>query len=642
MTAIAHLATRSEALNSALLHFLWQGVAVALLLWMGLFLLRRRSAQARYLVCCASLALLAALPVATTWILYERPFAPPVSTAAAAKAATPTTEVRPEGPTLTTTQWTAVVESWALPIWSIGVLVFSIRLVWGCGQVSLLRRRGSAPDEGLSTLVAALARRFGIGRKVRILVAGGGESPSVVGWMRPVVLIPSAALLGLTAGQLEAVLAHELAHIRRHDYLVNMLQVLVETLLFYHPAVWWVSARIRHERELCCDDLAVRACGDAVCYARALTKLVRLRIAAPAMAMGSNNGSMLYRIERLLRGSEEHTPSKVPAVLALALGVACFGLNMHWARGQQNAVAVRTNLLLDAAEAGDAPGVTVDLGGAALLHRNRVEYPGEAREHRVEGAVAVELTLDGSGIVSGARILSGPAELRSTVLHSVLDWHFAQSAANGIYRIQVQFHRAQAEAAEGLLQSELLKLQPRHTGWAVTQGNATVRLFMPDGEQQSRESSEVRHGEPLRVDMAEKSEQAAATTEFLRGELRNAEAAGSGSSEQQSRLRELRSKLRAAEEVQGIASDEPASLPGRVLKSVVVTGLSDGAKSELLAKLGIRAGDTLTEQSVQEATAAVKQFDEHLEVNFGVPADHEAELHVAAPQGGIFQFRVRQ
>ena len=104
------------------------------------------------------------------------------------------------------------------------------------------------------------------------------------------VLLPSATLLGLTPEQLEAVIAHELAHIKRYDYLVNMLQMLVETLLFYHPAVWWLSARIRHERELCCDDLAVDSCGDALCYARALTRLERLRISAPAAALGSTGG----------------------------------------------------------------------------------------------------------------------------------------------------------------------------------------------------------------------------------------------------------------------------------------------------------------------------------------------------------------
>src|SRR5262249_17738290 len=148
--------------------------------------------------------------------------------------------------------------------------------------------------------VSALAARLGLTRQVRVLIAGAADGPSVVGWLRPVVLLPSATLLGLTPEQLEAVLAHELAHVRRHDYLVNLAQSLVETVLFYHPAVWWVSSRIRHERELCCDDLAVRSCGDALCYARALTRLERLRIASPELAMGAAGGPLLFRVRRLM------------------------------------------------------------------------------------------------------------------------------------------------------------------------------------------------------------------------------------------------------------------------------------------------------------------------------------------------------
>ena len=93
------------------------------------------------------------------------------------------------------------------------------------------------------------------------------EVPTVIGWLRPVVLMPASALSGMGPQQLEAILAHELAHIRRHDYLVNLLQTVVETLLFYHPAVWWLSGRIRVERENCCDDLAVSLCGDPYAYA---------------------------------------------------------------------------------------------------------------------------------------------------------------------------------------------------------------------------------------------------------------------------------------------------------------------------------------------------------------------------------------
>ena len=109
------------------------------------------------------------------------------------------------------------------------------------------------------------------------------DTPTVIGWLRPVVLLPVAALANLTPDQVQAILAHELAHVRRHDFVVNLLQTIAETLLFYHPAVWWLSHRIRVEREHCCDDIAVEVCGDPVGYAEALTTLAawaRLRARA--------------------------------------------------------------------------------------------------------------------------------------------------------------------------------------------------------------------------------------------------------------------------------------------------------------------------------------------------------------------------
>src|SRR5205814_912933 len=113
-----------------------------------------------------------------------------------------------------------------------------------------------------------------------------------------------------------------------HDYLVNWIQLLIETLLFYHPAVWWISARIRHERELCCDDLAVTACEGAMCYARALTKLEKMRGATPAMALGSTGGALLYRIQRIMgtaagTTAEQYGPSRASGVVALSLALAC-------------------------------------------------------------------------------------------------------------------------------------------------------------------------------------------------------------------------------------------------------------------------------------------------------------------------------
>src|SRR5207253_10299038 len=124
--------------------------------------------------------------------------------------------------------------------------------------------------------------------------------PAVVGWLRPVILLPASALTGLTPQQLDVLLAHELAHVRRYDYLVNLVLSVIEMLLFYHPAVWWVSRRVREEREHCCDDMAVPACGDAHFYATALLGMERLRSPLPTLSMAAAGGSLVARVRRLM------------------------------------------------------------------------------------------------------------------------------------------------------------------------------------------------------------------------------------------------------------------------------------------------------------------------------------------------------
>ena len=190
---------------------------------------------------------------------------------------------------------------WIVALWGLGVLFCCVRLAGGWWQARRLTFVGTrpAPAEWQRT-TAMLSSRLGLIKAVRLLESTRVAVPIVVGWLKPTLLVPTAALGGLSPMELEAVLAHELAHIRRHDYLVNLLQAAVETLLFYHPGVWWVSHVVRTEREHCCDDLAVAACGDAVLYARALTAIETLRHDSPGMAMAVSGSPLLARVRRLL------------------------------------------------------------------------------------------------------------------------------------------------------------------------------------------------------------------------------------------------------------------------------------------------------------------------------------------------------
>ena len=190
--------------------------------------------------------------------------------------------------------------AWLVQAWFAGVLLFSVRTAGGLLVIARLRRREAIPvSEKLLALCSRLQHRLGLTRVIRYCESVQLDAPAVAGWLRPVVFLPATALTGLSEAQLETVIAHELAHVRRLDGLVNLFQIAAETLLFYHPGVWWINKRIRVERENCCDDVAIALCGNAVEYARALTLMEEWR-SAPSLAMAVNRSPLAGRINRLL------------------------------------------------------------------------------------------------------------------------------------------------------------------------------------------------------------------------------------------------------------------------------------------------------------------------------------------------------
>ena len=289
-----------ERLGWTLIHFLWQGAFIA-----AIFALARRfalAANARYLLACTALAGMAGAPCVTFMLIGS------ISLSHGAAAAT----VAPDHavPAMFETYlpspgfWQRAVP-YLVASWFIGVIAFSIRLLGGWVIATRLRTTAArvAPLEWQQTL-KSLAQSIGVPRRIRLLISTAVDVPAVVGWIRPAILIPAGALAGFPPGYLEALLTHELAHIRRHDFFVNMLQNVIEAVLFYHPAVWWVSRQVRIERELCCDDLAVASSGDVLTYARALAELESARPAHASLAVAANGGSLVNRIRRLLAPSE--------------------------------------------------------------------------------------------------------------------------------------------------------------------------------------------------------------------------------------------------------------------------------------------------------------------------------------------------
>jgi uncharacterized protein (TIGR03435 family) len=294
-----------------LIHFVWQGAAIAVATAILLRFYRRHTASLRYLIACgAMVAMLGCVMVTAT--LIDAPATDvsgttmsSVRTASAGSTDTllPIQIIEPATPAeLSYAQRVEALLPWIVSAWLGGVLFLFARVMAAWWRVRRLHAIASSAQASIWQSAAnRIASRLGLGRVVRIVELRQIDVPLVVGCLRPVVVLPIAALSSLNAAQVEAIIAHELAHVQRHDYLVNLMQTLAETLLFYHPAVWWLSARIRDEREHCCDDAAVAVCGDPVGYAAALAELEAWRGGALNLAAAATGGSLLNRVRRILR-----------------------------------------------------------------------------------------------------------------------------------------------------------------------------------------------------------------------------------------------------------------------------------------------------------------------------------------------------
>jgi len=287
----------AEAAGWTLFHSLWEGALIAAALVAELAI--TRSSQARYGAACLALAaMVGTFAVTLICVLPDGGR----SLRAASVPVFPIWKVIPEfdasGPSYSAL---ATVIPWLTPLWLAAVWLFYLGNAAGWISSRRLRRRGvcCAPTRW-QTELSRLAGELRVSRPIVLLESCLAETPMVIGHFRPVILMPIALLAGLPAAQIEAILVHELAHIRRYDYLVNVWQRLVEGLFFYHPAVWWISRVIRSERENCCDDAVVAWSGDARGYAIALAALEQNRCCGREPAVAATGGNLVKRIRRLL------------------------------------------------------------------------------------------------------------------------------------------------------------------------------------------------------------------------------------------------------------------------------------------------------------------------------------------------------
>lgn len=467
------------AVGATLVNFLWQAVAIGLVTAAVLAACPRATAATRYIIACVGLAAMAAAPALTFALVWRA--SGTTATADVVGAAYTAASV------LASAAAVAGADSWVpslVSAWALVVAGLTLRLAHGWWTTESVRHRDThAAPEWLAQMVHQVATRLHIRRPIAVVESPWIDVPAVIGWLRPTILLPIGALTGLSAQQLEALLSHELAHVRRHDYLVNALQHVVETLFFFHPSVWWLSGQIRVEREHCCDDVAVRTTGSAVEYARALATLEESRLEMP-LALAASDGSLLARIRRIVgpAGRDNRVPSfPIAACVVVIMGVVVFANAQTRAAGPETrrisevvtlsgsrfptapkstAPSARPETATASAQRGtppppppaptpgtesprgDAPPpppppppTPLRVGGGIREPRKIVNvppvYPEAARTAGIEGVVILEAKIETDGSVSGLRVLRSIPDLDQAAINAVRQWVYQPTLLNG-------------------------------------------------------------------------------------------------------------------------------------------------------------------------------------------------------------------
>jgi beta-lactamase regulating signal transducer with metallopeptidase domain len=332
-----------ESLGWTLVHFCWQAAAIALVYWLADAVLWKARSQTRYVLALGTMLLMLASALATfayeetrgdTGLSSPGAFSSPAMVAIGSSISNELAPLAGLKTTGATTQVVLLPLSRLLPwldvAWLLGVACLSMRTIGGWRLIVRLRRSAlSKAPEAVCANFVRLCGRLAITRQVSLYLSHHIQGPLTIGIVRPLVIVPVSALMALSPEQLEAVLAHELAHVRRADYLWNLLQTIVETLFFFHPAVWWLGRRLRQQRELCCDDVAVQSCADPLVYATALLRLEERRSQRLSLAMALDGhrpwSGLSLRIARILgetngeKSRRELVPIPLAAICAVLL-----------------------------------------------------------------------------------------------------------------------------------------------------------------------------------------------------------------------------------------------------------------------------------------------------------------------------------
>jgi TonB family protein len=475
-----------------------------------------------------------------------------------------------------------------------------VRLGWlGVGLWRLRRYRLHSAPAGAGgadeRVWASVAGRTGI---PDLRLSEDVASPVTFGFLNPVILLPTA-FPGLNPRTQEAILAHEFLHVRRRDWLFTLIEELVRAAFWFHPAIWWLLGETQLAREQVVDRASVEMTRSREEYVDALLAIagVRPRLDLAPAPLFLRKRHLKHRVVSLLK---EVRMSKKHSIAALAAGLSILAAAC-WMVTATFPLAAAPQLVAD------GPGVSVDIGGAALMHRLPVVYPEAAMTARIEGTVVVQATVDSAGNVTDASVLSGPEELRKAAVLSVLQWRFVRGGSS-TKQVSIAF-----QVPNGAAEMEVMAPAPtqgphlisERTGRIVAGGLvAPPQVVRPPAESEALQALDAQQ-------------------QALMAQMRNV-----NPGQDMQAMQDVMSQLRELSE---------RRLALQKIGTITTRGLSDQISKELLASLPVHEGDAPTTENMAKLKEAVKQFDEHLTVSMLPTGSPEVDVRIAAP-GSLTQF----
>ncbi|MFZ6657897.1 M56 family metallopeptidase [Undibacterium sp. TJN19] len=386
-----------NALGWTLLHFIWQGSLIALALGLLLTLMGHRHIRSRY--ACSYAALLVCLIVPARELYLH------LNASATGRDMQVLSEmlvypVWNSNGMMSISDWLETHMHDIVMMWLVCVMLLALRMSAGLLWIGTYASpRRSKPDLGWQARTDQLSQQFQIQGRVVLRIADDLSTPLAVGIFRPMILLPSAMLGGMPVELLEMLMAHELAHIKRHDYLLNLVQTAIEMLLFYHPAVWWISKQIRNDREEIADEFAARVTGEPRRLALALSELANLQFTTPQLAQAAHGGNLMSRIKRLVK-PEVSTVNWRAAVAILGITTSCLAVY-----AQANTPAVPADISQQAMDAAKMANERNGDKRPVIDFRDcRPQYPRAALRREEAGVVQLSVLIASEGQILKARV----------------------------------------------------------------------------------------------------------------------------------------------------------------------------------------------------------------------------------------------